>query len=252
MSQAFLTNPRPTVDAGPLLVRVRRERLRSIDSRATRQQNSNRTAPLYQHNKEWALIQQAIAGNADAHEVLFARHTNRLYRIAFALLRNKEDAEDAIQDGFCKAYTSLHSFQGRSSFSTWLTRIVINAALMIRRRNNAHPEVSLDEISQYEPDGLSHTPRDARPNPEKLCALIEVNALVEKQVQKLTPGLQAAFRLRVIDGFSAAESSLTLGLPANAIKARIYQARRKLARALQRIAVGDSGAKSDLRCHLRS
>src|SRR5208337_1173120 len=83
---------------------------------------------------EWAIVQKAIAGDTEAQEHLFARHRPRLYRTAVALLRNKEDAEDAVQDGLCKAYTHLRSFQGRSSFSTWLTSIVINSALMSRRR----------------------------------------------------------------------------------------------------------------------
>ena len=82
--------------------------------------------------KEWDLVQQAIAGNADAQEQLFKTYTPRLFRTAFAVLRNKEDAEDAVQDSWCRAYRNLRSFQGRSAFSTWLTRIAINSALMRR------------------------------------------------------------------------------------------------------------------------
>jgi len=79
--------------------------------------------------KEWDLVQQAIAGNADAQEQLFKTHTPRLFRTAFAVLRNKEDAEDAVQDSWCRAYRNLRSFQGSSALSTWLTRIAINSAL---------------------------------------------------------------------------------------------------------------------------
>jgi RNA polymerase sigma factor (sigma-70 family) len=102
--------------------------------------------------EEWGVVQQAIAGNVDAQERLFAPHTGRLYRTTFAVLRNEEDAEDALQDGLFKAYTSLRSFQGRSSFSTWLTRIVINSALMTLRRKSGHPEASLDEILHTQPE----------------------------------------------------------------------------------------------------
>lgn len=79
---------------------------------------SDKSGAAHTRCTEWAIVQKAIAGDTEAQERLFARHRPRLYRTAVALLRNKEDAEDAVQDGLCKAYTNLRSFQGRSSFST--------------------------------------------------------------------------------------------------------------------------------------
>jgi RNA polymerase sigma-70 factor (ECF subfamily) len=183
---------------------------------------------------EWAIVQQAIAGNADAQERLFAPHTRRLYRIALALLNNKEDAEDALQDGLCKAFTSLHSFQGRSSFSTWLTRIVINSALMARRRKSTHPEASLDEILDGHSEQLAREVVEARPDPERLCAETELHARVEEHVSQLPPALQIAIRLHAIYGFSATDSGKLLGVSASAIKSRIFRARLKLACRLHR------------------
>ena len=107
---------------------------------------SDKSGAAHTRCTEWAIVQKAIAGDIEAQEHLFARHRSRLYKTAVALLRNKEDAEDAVQDGLCNAYTHLRSFQGRSSFSTWLTSIVINSALMSRRRRRAHPEASLDDM----------------------------------------------------------------------------------------------------------
>jgi len=98
---------------------------------------------------EWVLVQQAIAGDASAFDLLIDPALSRLKSVAYAMLHNWEDAEDALQDGLCKAFCRLRSFQGRSSFSTWLTRIVINSALMtIRRRNRKrnYLEYSLDDI----------------------------------------------------------------------------------------------------------
>ncbi|MDQ1410883.1 MAG: hypothetical protein QOJ41_2618, partial [Acidobacteriaceae bacterium] len=83
--------------------------------------------------EEWGLIQQARAGDTEALSLLFTRNRARLYRTAYSLLRNKEDAEDALQCGLLRAYLHLESFEGRARFSTWLTRIVINSALMDRR-----------------------------------------------------------------------------------------------------------------------
>jgi RNA polymerase sigma-70 factor (ECF subfamily) len=174
------------------------------------------------------VVQQAIAGNADAQEHLFSRQTSKLYHIAFTLLRNKEDAEDAVQDGLCKAYAKLGSFEGRSSFSTWLARIVINSALMIRRSKSVHPEASLDEILDGQPERLLHGIVDARPDPEKTRSAIEINGLVEKHVRQLPPALQAAFRLRAMNGLSVTESSQALNISPRALKSRISRARRRL------------------------
>jgi RNA polymerase sigma-70 factor, ECF subfamily len=204
-----------------------------IDSRALTQLNSDKASAPRNAGKEWAIVQQAIAGNADAQEHLFARHTGKLYRTAFALLNNKEDAEDALQDGLCKAFTSLPSFQGRSSFSTWLTRIVINSALMTHRKKSLHPEASLDEILESEPAQLPLGVVDPKPDPERIYAEMEINALVEEHVLQLPPALQAAFRLRAIYGFSANEASQALDIPASAVKSQIFRARRRLARGLQ-------------------
>jgi RNA polymerase sigma-70 factor (ECF subfamily) len=182
--------------------------------------------------EEPAVVQRALAGDAHAQEQLFARHTGRLYRTALALLHNKEDAEDAVQDGICRAYTNLRVFQGRSSFATWLTRIVINSALMTLRRRRVHPEASLDEILECQ----SSLPRgvvNARPDPEQICVTAQINELVEEHVRQLPASLRTAFRLAVRNGLSAAESSQTLGISVSAFKSRIFWARRKVMCGLQ-------------------
>ena len=252
MLQAYSSNVWPTVGPPQLPAEVRGERLPRIGPRASRRLNSNRTIVPRNTGKDWAVIQQAIAGNADAQEHLFARHTDRLYRTAFALLRNKKDAEDALQDGLCQAYTRLHSFQGRSSFSTWLTRIVINSALMTRRRKGCHTEASLDEILENQPQQSPHGAVDARPGPEELYRAIEVNAIVEQHVRQLTPAMQAAFRLRAMNGSSTAKSSQALGISENAFKSRVLRARRKLACGLQQsLEIGAIAPVLRKRYHLR-
>lgn len=233
MLQASSSNVRPRARAPQLFVKVRRARPARIDSRASTQLNSDKASASRNTGKEWAIVQQAIAGNADAQEHLFASHTSKLYRTAFALLNNKEDAEDALQDGLRKAFINLFSFQGRSSFSTWLTRIVINSALMTRRKKSFHPEVSLDEILESEPAQLPLGVVDPKPDPEEIYAEMEINALVEEHVLQLPPALQTAFRLRAIYGFSVNEASQALGVPASAAKSQILRARRRLARGLR-------------------
>ena len=195
---------------------------------------SDGSAPAHTRCTEWAIVQKAIAGDAEAQERLFARHRPKLYRTAVALLRNKEDAEDAVQDGLCKAYTNLRSFQGRSSFSTWLTSIVINSALMLRRRTRAHPEASLDDMVESYSAPLSCVAADSQSNPETVCSERQLNEFLDKQLSRLRPTLKLAFRLRAIHGFSLRESSQALGISVSAVKARLFWARRMLARGLQR------------------
>jgi RNA polymerase sigma-70 factor, ECF subfamily len=161
---------------------------------------------------EWRLVQQAIAGDSNVLDHLFTIHTSRLHRTAFAVLRNKEDAEDAVQNGFRSAYAKLQSFQGKSSFSTWLTRIVVNSALMIRRRRNSRPEPSLDEMLDDQREGLQRRIIDAGPNPEEICAATEIRELLEKQIRQLSPGLQAAIQHCDLKDLSTADSTKKLGI----------------------------------------
>ena len=115
---------------------------------------------------DFELLQRAANGQTCAQEELFSTYTPRLYRAAFRVLRNKEDAEDAVQNAWCKAFANLHTFQGHSSLSTWLTRIDINSALMSRRKNIARAAISLEEhlgestmVSHANPWILSPTPK---------------------------------------------------------------------------------------------
>jgi RNA polymerase sigma-70 factor, ECF subfamily len=173
------------------------------------------------------LIQRAAAGDAETQARLFASHTPRLYRVALRILRNKEDAEDAVQDTWRRAYSKLHAFEGRSSISTWLTRIAINSALMIRRRNKRVFEVSLDVAPEDErslPD-----PIDDGPTPEESCRHAELRDLLVQQIRRLPSLIRTAFLLRDVNGFTTTESINLLGIKDSALKSRVRRARRRLA-----------------------
>ncbi|MGA7915449.1 MAG: sigma-70 family RNA polymerase sigma factor [Candidatus Acidiferrales bacterium] len=173
------------------------------------------------------LIQRAVAGESEAQTRLFATHTPMLYRVALRVLRNKEDAEDAVQDTWHRAYARLDTFEGRSSISTWLTRISINSALMIRRKNKRRFEVSLQET----PDDEGSPPHavDNAPTPEESCRHTELRHLLAQQIHRLPSLIRTAFLLRHVNGFSTAESLQRLGINSSALKSRVQRARRKLA-----------------------
>ena len=192
---------------------------------------------------EDALVQRAIDGDREALEELFAVNTERLRRLAFGVLRNKEDAEDALQDALLSAYRNLDKFQARSRFSTWLGRIVINSALMARRKKGLRPESSLDEILDSNPGFLRGRIEDSRNSPERACAQTELRALIDEGIQRLPPRLQAAFRVCTLAGLSTAESTALLGVHHSTLKARVFRARHQVVKSL-RVALRAETSKS--------
>jgi RNA polymerase sigma-70 factor (ECF subfamily) len=146
---------------------------------------------------------------------------------------NREDAEDALQDGLLSAYRNLKRFEGRSQVSTWLTRIVVNAALMKRRSASLRRVISLDDASPDESPILSCL-RDGSPNPEQVYAAAELRGMIRERLAKLSPLLQTTFILREIAGYSQVEVARHLGAKGNAVKARLWRARHQLATGLRR------------------
>lgn len=180
---------------------------------------------------EQELVQHAVDGDSEAQDRLFARYRTRLYRLALRLLRRKEEAEDAVQDGLLLAYKNLSSFQGRSLFSTWLTRIVVNAALVRMRRQRARPEFFLQEISPEERFPAGNVV-DSRPDPEQECAYLETRDLLNGALNELSPSIRSAFQLRELQDLSNSEAAEVSGVQIGAFKSRISRARSQLAERL--------------------
>jgi RNA polymerase sigma-70 factor (ECF subfamily) len=181
---------------------------------------------------EEQLIDRGLKGDARALDMLFARNTRNLYQTALRVLGNPEDAEEALQEGLLSAYRNLPRFEGRSQFSTWLTRIVINAALMRRRSKRARPAISLDEPLSDGELPLAERFADESPNPEELYAGTELGHRVNKKLKEISPLLRTAFWLREIEGLSAEEAAHVLGVSRNTLKARLWRARQELAARL--------------------
>jgi len=177
---------------------------------------------------EAKLVREGIAGNHEALDMLFAQHSRALFQTALRLLGNAEDAEDALQEAMLSAYRNLPRFEGRSQFSTWMTRIVINAALMRRRSKRAHPALSLDDSTDDKTPMVERF-ADDRPSPEQLYASTELSERVKENLQELSPLLRNAFELRELEGLSADEAARALGVSRNTLKARLWRARQQLA-----------------------
>jgi RNA polymerase sigma-70 factor, ECF subfamily len=184
---------------------------------------------------EWSedkLIRAGQKGDSQAVEMLFRRYQRPLLQTALRVLGNTEDAEDALQDGLLSAYRNMKRFEGRSQFSTWLTRIVINAALMRRRSAKARPAISLDEPPRE--DELPITERFAAegPDPEQVFAGTELREMISENLDELSPLLRTAFVLREVEGYSTGEAAKKLGVTENTLKARLWRARHQLAERL--------------------
>ena len=182
---------------------------------------------------EQRLIRLGLKGNQAALEALFARHSGALYQSALKLLGNPEDAEDALQEGMLSAFKNLRRFEGRSKFSSWLTRIVINAALMRLRSQRAHRTVSADEPLGEAESTLAEQLADPAPDPERLYARKELRRLLDRNLTELPPDMRTAVLLRDIEGLSTQEAAEALGVPENTLKSRLHRARLQLAEQIQ-------------------
>ena len=185
-------------------------------------------------SNEERLVIAAKNGSERAFETLVERYRGRIIAIALRLTRVEDDAEDAAQISFQKSYFRLRTFEGKSSFSTWLTRIAINEALMLRRRTRAHWQVSIDEPIEAETGAADLETPDSRPDPEVSCAQGERARILLAAMDKLRPALRKAIELRELAELSTEETAGHLGISVGAVKARLFHGRRELREALRR------------------
>jgi RNA polymerase sigma-70 factor (ECF subfamily) len=183
---------------------------------------------------EQMLVVAAKNGDEQAFETLFKRHRQKVLRVVLRYAHVREDAEDIVQQSFQKAFVYLHKFEGKSSFSTWLTRIAINEALMLLRHGRALREIPVDDS----PDQGSAAPAmeiaDASPDPEASYLRRERVQILCKTLEYLRPGMRTAIELREFAELSTEETARRMGISAGAVKARLFHARKKLQGKLSR------------------
>jgi len=180
---------------------------------------------------EVRLVTAAKCGNRDAFAELIARHMKEIFNVAQRITRNREDAEDAVQESFRSALVHVGSFDGRSRFSTWLTRIVINAALMKLRKNRGLREVPIEEPPVLG-EAPHHETKDAAPNPEEAYAADERRRILREAVVELSPKLRDTVEHQLREN-SLQETAEILGISVPAAKARLFHAKAALRRAPQ-------------------
>jgi RNA polymerase sigma-70 factor (ECF subfamily) len=186
------------------------------------------------------VVDRVIAGDKFLYEVLMRRYNQRLFRIARAMVREDDEAEDVMQDAYVRAYASLDQFARRAKFSTWLTKIVVHeASRRVRKRSR---------ISELSPKGDEdrndmEIVRGSGPDPEQQTLTGEASSLLEQAIDSLPARYRSVFVLREVEIMSVAETAACLDLSEEAVKVRLMRARDKLRHALyERVGATNSQA----------
>jgi len=181
-------------------------------------------------DSEQMLIARARAGSRTAFGELVRRHSHRVYGMSFKILKNREDAEDNLQNVFCKVYGKIRQFEGNSQFSTWLVRIAINEALMMLRKRRPEDAAALaDQDRELDGNETTMEPRDLRADPERLYLTKE---LATKALEALHPTLKHTFIMQKGEGWTSRELAKAMEITPELVKSRIFRARVKLRRRL--------------------
>jgi RNA polymerase sigma-70 factor (ECF subfamily) len=179
------------------------------------------------NDSDAALVAAAKCGERHAFEKLVFRYERRVFAVAQRITNNREDAEDVVQESFHKAFLHLDSFQEKSQFSTWLTRIAMNEAFMVIRRRRRvleiSPESPADGVECVSPAFV-----DRSPNPEESCWRRERTELLAKAINRLGPKTRRTILLNYVDERSLEEMAQILGISISAVKSRLFQGRRQL------------------------
>jgi RNA polymerase sigma-70 factor, ECF subfamily len=187
-------------------------------------------SPIDPAAEDLALIASVLAGDRRAFEPLVRKHERRVFRVALAVLGNIEDAEEAMQDTFVKAFRHLDQFRRESRFTTWLTRIAVNEAL--QKRQGRKESVSLDESRGIEEQFAPRRLESWRADPEKSYGRQELRRVIETAIQSLPAIYREAFVLRDVEEMSAEEAAEVIGITVAALKSRLLRARLMIRESL--------------------
>ncbi|MFW6067189.1 MAG: RNA polymerase sigma factor [Myxococcota bacterium] len=166
-----------------------------------------------------AVIERVRGGDIDVFEVLMRRYNQRIFRVVRSILGSDAEAEDAAQEAWLAAFRKLGTFEGRSAFPTWLTRIAIRRALA--RRGRGRREV-------FSPDEVSGTPATEEASPDRATQRREAARLLERAIDALPPNYRVVVMLRDVEQVPTAEAAEALGLSEQNLRVRLHRARAAL------------------------
>jgi RNA polymerase sigma-70 factor (ECF subfamily) len=192
---------------------------------------------------EHDLVKRIQAGDSAAFRALFDRYHRRAFAVAMGVVKNQDDALDAVQEAFVKVHKNIHKFQGSSSFYTWLYRIVMNVSIDQVRRTNRRKNLDFDERALHEQSEVAGdgalVPNVIDSNPGKAALRRELGSAIEAALGELPDHHRAVIVLREVEGMSYEEMAETLGVPKGTIMSRLFHARKKMQGALAPYLAGE-------------
>jgi RNA polymerase sigma-70 factor (ECF subfamily) len=187
------------------------------------------------------LVDRARTKDEAAFEELVNRYEDKLYRLAMRFVRNETDAQEILQDAFLSAWRNLPTFEGRAQFGSWMYRVTVNAALMLLRSRNRHPEVGVDEVEPtalndavVENGQMMRSNADWSQRPDEQLQSDELRRHIQTAVDALPEGLRTVFLLRDVEELSTEDTAELLVLSVPAVKTRLHRARLALREAIGR------------------
>lgn len=175
-----------------------------------------------------AVVAQVLAGDKDAFRLLVDRHTRSIYSVAWRMTASQQDAEEIVQETFLRAYRSLHRFELRSSFSTWLYRIAVNRSLDFLKAKKMTDTYQISDNAGGEDEEREIQVASSNPGPERLLLSAEARERIASAIGLLSPAERAAFTMRHMEGKSIDEISKALNVRTSAAKNSIFRAVQKI------------------------
>jgi RNA polymerase sigma-70 factor (ECF subfamily) len=180
------------------------------------------------------LVGRALARDAGAFRTIMQTYNRRLFRLARSILRSDSDAEDAVQEGYVRAFSHLDGFRGESTLSTWLSRIVINESLRLMRKRRPTTDLAAWENHVTDATIIPFPLNLGADDPERVMARQQILKLVEKATDDLPEVFRTVFVMRAIEGLTVETTAELLGVPAATVKTRLHRARRLVRAQLDR------------------
>ena len=182
------------------------------------------------------LVQRVQAGDSKAFRALFDKYHRRAFAVAMGVVKNEDDALDAVQEAFVKVHKNIHKFQGSSSFYTWLYRIVMNVSIDHVRRTSRRKSLDFDERALHQESEVAGdgalVPHVTNANPGKAALRRELGGAIQAALQELPEHHRAVIVLREIEGMSYEEMAAALEVPKGTVMSRLFHARKKMQAAL--------------------
>lgn len=185
-------------------------------------------ADKYDHLSDEEIVNRIIDGQKSLFEVIIRRYNQRLYRIQKGYISDEEDVKDTLQTTYIKAFKKLDTFRGEAAFSTWLTRIAINEALLFIKKQKSRSNLHLYGSDDEKPEATS-----TFNSPDQQSIDQETREVLEKAINKLPPKYRSVYIMREVEEMSTKDTALALEISESNVKVRLMRAKKKLRHILE-------------------